>query len=160
MNVQYINAILDAIKHTFMEMLEFSIKFNNPVVKTEYHPRYEVSVVLTLSGDLTGCIALNFPTTTVLKIASEFTGHIIEDLPEAADAIREIANMVSGQADTELQLKNVSYSLPSVHIGNNLVAYTPSSTVFSMDCLMDKDRFEIDIALYKESRQCKGNEIC
>lgn len=147
MNVQYINAILDAIKHTFKEMLELSIKFNNPVVKTEHHPCYEVGVIVTLSGDLTGCIALNFSTTTALKIASEFTGHTIEELSEATDAIREIANMVSGQADTKLQFENVSYSLPTVQIGDHLFAYPPFSTVFSMGCIMDEDRFEIDIAL-------------
>lgn len=159
MNVQYINAILDAVKYTFMEMFELSIKFNNPRVKTQHHPCYEVSVVLTLSGDLSGCIALNFPTTMALEIASKITGTPINSLSEASDAIREIANMVSGQADTVLELENVVYSLPSVYIGDGLIFYPSSATVFSMDCIIDNNNFEIDIALYRKAEECRKKDF-
>ena len=66
---------------------------------------------------------------------------------ETVDAISEIANMVTGVADTELNIENVTYSLPSVIMTKDGIKYSSNTFVFSMPCSMDSGAFEVDIAL-------------
>lgn len=148
MKVQYVNSILSAVKNVFISMLDMSVTFENPIKKKIHHPSYEISSVIEISGDLSGCIVLSYPTEMAKIVASEMLNETFTDInDETIDAISEIANMVTGVADTELNIENVSYSLPSVFRDRDKIEYASNSFVFSMPCLMDSGAFEVDIAL-------------
>ncbi len=154
MNVQYSNAILNAIKHVFATMLGISVQFENPITKENRHPTYDVSCIMGLTGAMTGCIILSFPDKIAQKVASsiieEDVKHMDEDL---IDAICEVTNMVTGYADSELQIENLHYSLPSVMIEKGKVAYPSNIFIFSMPCITEFGRFEVDIALSEVNQE-------
>ena len=148
MKVQYVNSILNAVKHVFISMLDLSVSFRDPVTKITRHPTYEVSSCIGISGHLSGYIVLSYPERVAMKVASEMLEERIDQVDDGLiDALCEIANMVTGVADTELELDNLSYSLPTVSKFRNGLRYPSGSFVFSMSCIMDSGEFEVDICL-------------
>ena len=148
MKVQYVNSILNAVKHVFISMLGLPVSFRDPVTKIMRRPTYEISSCIRIAGRLNGYIVLSFPKTVAMKVASEMLEERIDQVDDGLiDALSEIANMVTGVADTELELDNLSYSLPAVSELKNGLRYPSKGFVFSMSCIMDVGEFEVDICL-------------
>jgi CheY-specific phosphatase CheX len=148
LKVRYVNSILNAVKHVFISMLGQPVSFRDPITKIARHPTYEVSSCISIAGRLNGYIVLSFPKTVAMKVASEMLEERIDKVDDGLiDALCEIANMVTGVTDTELELDNLHYSLPSVSKIGNRLRYPPKSFVFSMSCIMDVGEFEVDICL-------------
>jgi CheY-specific phosphatase CheX len=148
LKVQYVNSILSAVKRVFVSALDMPVKFDNPYNKKRHHPSYDVSSIIKIRGELTGCIVLSYPKEMATILASEMLDEKLTEInEETVDAILEIANMVIGVADTELNLENVTYSLPSVIMTKEEIEYSSNTFVFSMPCSMDSGAFEVDIAL-------------
>ncbi len=148
MNAQYANAILSAIKHVFESMMEIRVKFENSITKEIRHPTYDISCIIGITGAMTGCIVLSFPKEIAKNVASailqEKIEHIDEDL---IDAICEVTNMVTGYADSGLQIDDLQYSLPTVTIEKGKLVYPRNIDIFSMPCIIKSGKFEVDIAL-------------
>jgi chemotaxis protein CheX len=120
-------------------------------MKIARHPTYEISSFISISGHLNGCIALSFPKDVAMKVASEMLEERIDKIDSGLlDALCEIANMVTGVADTELETDHLSYSLPAVSEFKEGLCYPPDSFIFSMSCAMDSGEFEVDIALLED----------
>ena len=159
MKVQYVNSILDAVKYVFISMLDLPVSFQNPITKVARHPTYEVSSFIGITGYLKGCIVLSFPKDVAMKVASEMLEERIDAIDAGlVDALCEIANMVTGVADTALELDNLSYSLPEVARNREGLHYPAGSFVFSMTCTMDSGDFEVDIALSEDGTEDKARE--
>jgi chemotaxis protein CheX len=148
LKVQYVNSILSAVKHVFLSMLDLPVKFKNPIIKDTRHPTHALSSIVSLTGHLNGWIVISYPIDIAKKVASELLGGCLDAVDaELIDALCEIANMVTGVADTALEIENLTYSLPSVaNIGDKIV-YPTDCFVFSMSCILDAGEFEVDIAL-------------
>jgi chemotaxis protein CheX len=148
LKVQYVNSILNAVKHVFISMLDLPVSFNNPITKIARHPTYEISSFIGISGHLNGCIVLSYPKEIAMKVASEMLEERIDKIDDGLkDALCEIANMVTGVTDTELEIDNLTYSLPTVSKFKDGLRYPAGSFIFSMSCIMDSGEFEVDIAL-------------
>jgi chemotaxis protein CheX len=148
LKVQYVNSILNAVKHVFISMLGLPVSFRDPVTKITRHPTYEISSCIRIAGCLNGYIVLSYPKTVAMKVASEMLEEQIDQIDDGLiDALCEIANMVTGVSDTELELDNLSYSLPAVSELKNGLRYPQNGFVFSMSCIMDGGEFEVDICL-------------
>lgn len=130
-------------------MLDMPIEFKNPTKKDAPHPNHEISSIVTIKGEISGSIVLSYPKGMAMHVASELIDEKHSEFDsEVTDAINEISNMVTGVADTDLELENVSYSLPTVVKGKGKIAYPVHAFVFCMTCIMDAGTFEVDIALY------------
>ena len=152
MKVQYINSILNSIKAVFVSMLDMSVKFKDPTRKELLHPSYDISSIIEIDGKISGCIVLSFPSRLAARVASEMLDENYTKMNDKViDVVNEIANMITGMADTELEIEDVSYSLPKVIAGNKSISYPDQSFVFSMPCIMKSGTFEVDIALYDSS---------
>jgi chemotaxis protein CheX len=148
LKVQYVNSILSAVKHVFLSMLDLPVKFENPIIKNTRHPTHALSSIVSINGHLNGCIVISYPVDIAKKVASEMLGGCRHEIDaELIDALCEIANMVTGVADTELEIENLTYSLPSVTKIRDKIVYPTDSFVFSMSCILDAGEFEVDIAL-------------
>lgn len=148
MNVQYTNAILSAIKHVFDSMLDLEVTFENPVTKQVRYPTYDISCNIGLTGVMTGCIVLSFPKEIAKRIASAILRENIRTIDETLiDAICEVTNMVTGYADSDLQIEDLHYALPTVTIEKGMLLYPTNITIFSMPCIISHGKFEVDIAL-------------
>lgn len=163
MKVQYVNSILNSVKNVFVSMLDMTVDFNNPIKKDLFHPSYDISTAVKISGDVSGCIVLSFPREMAKHVASEILDEQCSEInDDVMDAINEIANMVTGMADTELEMENVSYSLPMVIVGKGRITYPDKAFVFCMPCIMQAGTFDVDIVLYDLSHASgkKENQPC
>jgi chemotaxis protein CheX len=159
LKVQYVNSILNAVKHVFISMLDLPVSFRDPVTKITRHPTYEVSTFIGITGHLNGYIVLSYPKNVAVKVATKMLEERIDKIDDGLiDALCEIANMVTGVADTEMELDNLSYSLPDVSRFRNGLRYPAGSFVFSMSCAMDSGDFEVDICLAEADTEEKSRE--
>lgn len=140
-------------------MLDMTVKFKNPIRKEQLHPSYDVSSIIKINGDVSGCIVLSFPKQMAMHVASEILEEQCTKInDEVMDAVNEIANMVTGMADSALEMEAVSYSLPMVIAGKGRITYPDQAFVFCMPCIMKAGTFEVDIALYELSSTEDGKE--
>jgi chemotaxis protein CheX len=118
MQPNQIMPFIEATKNVFSTMLKMKVTFGTPVQQREPDPKYDVSGIIGLSGELSGVIVLTFPTETALKCVEAFAGMKVEpDSESFADALGELTNMVSGAAKARIKGFDLSISCPSVVMG-------------------------------------------
>ena len=157
MDVRYINPFIEAVQSVFSTMLQIDVTLGKPHV-TEALPRYDISGIIGMSGDVVGAIVLSFPAPVAKTVIGKFAGG---DYPlesaDFADALGEIVNMISGAAKAKFDGKNVSISTPSVVVGAGHTIARPSRTVcISLPCKVYCGEFSIDIAIREETQQARA----
>lgn len=152
MESQYVNAVLTGVKQVFSTMLDLSVSFENPIIKSVRQPSYDISSIIGVSGIVKGCIVLSLPRHVAMRIAAKMLEDIeINTDEDLIDAICEITNMVIGSADTEMEFEDVYYSLPTVSIDKDKIMYPKHTLIFSMACRLESGSFEVDIAISDNS---------
>jgi len=118
MDVKYINPFMSSIRNVFSTMLRLDVAFSKPHVKKSEEAEHDVSGIIGLSGDVDGVVIVSFPKLAAVRIASTFAGTDLSEADEDfADAIGELANMISGNAKKDFDGLNVYLSPPSVVVG-------------------------------------------
>jgi chemotaxis protein CheX len=114
MKAEYINPFLKSTVETFKIMLNTAVKPGKPYLLKEPHDA-DISGVISISGDITGMLALAYPLATALKISSKFLGEEIKELNSGvSDCIGELSNIISGFAKKDLRSLHLSISLPRI----------------------------------------------
>jgi chemotaxis protein CheX len=149
MDVRYINPFITAIQHVFKTMLKTDILISKPRLKEKDERSADVSSIIGLSGGATGSVVLCFPAKTAVAAASKFAGTTMtEDHPDFADALGELANMVSGQAKSKFHGVQVTISLPSVVRGSNhCVLKSQRMPAIVLPCDSELGRFSVEVAM-------------
>ena len=148
MDVKYINPFLVAVENVFNTMLELPFTLGKPALKKEPVPENEISSIIGLSGDVTGCVVINLSRKLALRLASALLDEEITDIDEdCTDAIGEIANMIAGNAKTDFPSGNTSISVPSVVIGQHKMRYPQGIPVISFRCKTECGELIIDLAM-------------
>jgi len=134
MKVEYINPFIESVKELFRTMLGAELERGNPnVAGGGANPR-EVTALIGLSGHVRGTVAISFPVSTALKIASRLTGCENTILDETVfDTITELVNIVAGGAKAKLHRDGdppTQLSLPTVVRGNHYSVEYPSQSVW------------------------------
>ncbi len=120
MNVSYINPFIQATLETFKTMLNIEAVPEEPRIKQEPIPTYDVSGVIGLSGDAKGTVAISFPKFMALKVVSALLGVTLKEIdPDLTDGIGEMANIIVGNAKQHLNGFHLSISLPNVIVGRD-----------------------------------------
>ena len=147
-DVKYINPFLVAVENVFNTMLELPFTLGKPSLKKEPVPDHEVSGIIGLSGDVSGCVVINLSRELALRLASALLDDEITDIDEdCTDAIGEIANMIAGNAKTDFPSGNTSISVPSVVIGQHKMRYPQGIPVITIPCHTDSGELIIDLAM-------------
>lgn len=150
MDVVFINAFVKAVGNVFMTMLKTEVMVKSPILKTSDEPKYDVSGIISVSGDMIGLVVLNFPQSVAEKIAQQFLG-----MPTTAgsedfnDAIGELANMISGNAKASFTGKRCQIGCPSVIIGKGHKVYVqqPEVKAIELPCTCSFGDFVVEISL-------------
>ena len=151
MDVRYINPFLIAVQNVFETMINIPFKLGKPTIKKDDVPSYEISGIIGISGEVTGCVVVSFSEGIALQLASALLDEELTEVNgDCTDAIGEIANMIAGNAKNGFPKRNTSVSVPTVIIGKHRVAYPSGLPIISIPCEASNGRFEIDVAL-KES---------
>ncbi|MDM8537878.1 chemotaxis protein CheX [Desulfobacterales bacterium HSG17] len=120
MDAKLINPFIKATIEVIKTMASVTPSSKKPYLKKDDAATGDVSSIVGITGKTNGTIAFSFSGTCILKIVSNMFGEDVLDLDEeVADAVGEIANMVSGQARQELETIGFLFdgAIPSVFMG-------------------------------------------
>ncbi|MEM6654454.1 MAG: chemotaxis protein CheX [Planctomycetota bacterium] len=129
MQVEHINPFLGAISNTFSTMLGAEVPKRGQLVLGDPKVRtYPISGIIGLSGNAIGTVVINLSNEVALRAASAL---LLEEKSEidddVLDAVGELANVVAGQAKSQLEEFNLSISLPNVVHGEGHVIRFPGT---------------------------------
>lgn len=152
MDAQYINPILNAVQDVFMTMAEMDVLAGKPALNTGKMPAYDVNGRIGLSGAVSGAICLSLSEGLSLKLAScmleEEYGELDED---SIDALKEITNMIVGNAKSNFPDDNVEISVPDLILGKNPDIYPTGLPIISIPFSTDSGKFTVDITFRKNA---------
>lgn len=129
MKVEHINPFLKAVTNTFATMLSADAHRGELTLGDPKQRTYPISGLIGLSGKASGMVVINLSTEVALRAASMM---LMDDLKEVdedvLDAVGELANVIAGQAKTELEQYQLSVGLPNVITGEGHEVRFPSNT--------------------------------
>lgn len=149
MDQSFIIPFIKATTNVFETMFQSPVSMGKPEIRRDETP-FDVSGIITFSGDVEGGVNLCFPTATAHRLVSLFTGMDMSDASsdDLCDAVGEIVNMIAGGAKAQFSGKQVSISTPTVVIGaaHSVYGKRDAVTVF-IPCECDCGEFGVEIVL-------------
>jgi chemotaxis protein CheX len=153
MNAKYINPILTAVQDVFQTMVGMDVTAGKPALNTAKMPAFEVNGRIGLSGTASGAICVSLPMDLSLKLASGMLEEEYSELDEdSIDALKEITNMIVGNAKSNFPDDGVVISVPDLVIGKNSDIYPTGLPIISIPFITENDKFIVDIAVKKSSQ--------
>jgi chemotaxis protein CheX len=149
MDASSINAFVKAVENVFSMMLQTSVTVHEPVLKATHEPKYDVSGIIGISGDMFGVIVLSFPVEVAERVASMFTGMTLKvDDEDFTDAVGELVNMVSGNAKASFEDKRCQISCPTVVVGKGHTVFRQRNIPsIELPCSCDCGDFIVEISV-------------
>ncbi|MDY6904651.1 MAG: chemotaxis protein CheX [Thermodesulfobacteriota bacterium] len=153
MDVTLINPFINATLKVLEMMAFVKATHGRPFLKKDNKLIGDVTGVIGITGEATGTLSISFDETAILSIISSMFGEAMTEVnQEAADAVGEITNMVSGQARKELEEagKYLQAAIPSVVTGKNhtLIQIVEGPKIaIPFDLLDNKGSFTIEVCL-------------
>jgi len=149
MDVRYINPFITSVQNVFKTSLATDVVISKPLIKAVDEEFADVSAVLGLSGDATGCVVLSLPMNTAVKVAGKFTGLEMNSQNDRFSvALSELANMVAGQAKPQLNDLNMTISIPTVIVGKEqVVSQAKLAPRLALPCDSMLGRFCVDVVM-------------
>jgi chemotaxis protein CheX len=149
MDVRFINPFIGAIGNVFQTMLGLEVEYGKPQFGHTENVGHDVSGIIGLSGDVEGSVVVSFPMASALKIAGTFGGmEMTEPDEDFADAIGELANMISGNAKKDFEGLNVMISVPSVVVGcGHTVKSNRVLPTVNIPCQCEAGEFVVEIGM-------------
>jgi chemotaxis protein CheX len=146
MDSRYIVPFVKSVQNVFQTMLQMPVEVGPPALRTNT-PTYDVSAIIAMSGDVDGSVVLSFPTGTADRVIALFTGSALASgSPDFADAVGELANMISGGAKAKFPGKQVSISCPSVVVGQaHMVQSQKDAICILIPCTCDCGEFAVEV---------------
>lgn len=119
MDAAYIVAFVRSLQDVSSTMLDLDVEVGSPKIHRDADAGYDVSAIISLSGDCVGSVALCFSTPTAAAMVGKFAGTEIDPhSPDFTDGVGELANMIIGGAKSKFSGgMSVSISCPSVIVG-------------------------------------------
>jgi chemotaxis protein CheX len=152
MDAKYINPILDAVQDVFMTMAGMDVLAGKPGLNTGKIPAYDVTGRIGLSGAVSGAICVSFSDDLSLKLVSCILEEDYSELDEdSIDALKEITNMIVGNAKSNFPDDNVEISVPDLLLGKSSDIYPNGLPIISIPFSTDSGNFTVDITFRKNS---------
>ncbi len=152
MNVNYINPFLKAVRNVFDTMIEVPFTLGKPNIKPDDVPKFEISGIIGISGDVQGCVVISLSKGIALQLASALLDEKLTEINgDCTDAIGEIANMIAGDAKSKFPKTNTAVSVPTVVLGKHQVAYPSGIPIITIPCKTSGGELAIDIAIKEKS---------
>lgn len=115
---EYVNPIITSTRNVFEMMLGCTPKRTGLMLRGDNTPKYEVSAIIGLTGQVAGTIVVSFSQASGGEIVKRILGSDSPTLiPDITDAVGELTNMIAGSAKAKLEHLNLSLSIPNVITG-------------------------------------------
>jgi chemotaxis protein CheX len=152
MDPRYIQPFVVAVKKVFDTMINLPLSLGKPFLKKGNEVPYEISGIIGLSGNVSGCVVISMSHEIAFQLVSSLIGETVTELDgDCTDAIGEIANMIAGNAKTDFPGTGNSISVPSVVVGKHKVSYPSGLPIIAIPCKTDKGELIIEIALKEKN---------
>ncbi len=158
MDASYITVFIHATKNVFAARLDLAVTFGKPTLHENFpHHECDVTCIIGMSGDLVGSVMLNFPMASACEFTARYTSPKgVPASEDVCDAIGEVVDLITGAATAEFEGRNVSFSCPSIVIGDNHKIQLPSDCLcISIYCQSECGSFMIDVSI---KRSCLRQE--
>ena len=134
MNVKYINPFIESVYEVFSTMLNCEVHRGDVTLSRQGgHPQHLVALI-GLSGPARGMVALSLPVATSLAVMGRLLGEEPAEVnEEVADALAEVANVITGNAKARLSgdsERPINLGLPTVVTGSDYKVVYPSDSVW------------------------------
>lgn len=151
MDVTFINPFISSTLDVFDKMAKVKCTPNKPFIKDRSdrsHKLYQISAIIELTGALVnGMVSLAFSESLAMHLAAAFSKERIDECDALChDALRELINVVAGQAKKDLPGGLIQMSLPRV-IRTERVVILPKIPVIILPFDTAGGRFIMQIAL-------------
>jgi chemotaxis protein CheX len=151
MKVEYINPFITATFEILKTVAEFNPVKGKLSLKNEPVPSYGVSVLVGVVGEVKGQVIYSLSEETAKGISSKMMmGMPVEEFDEMAkSAISELANMITGNASTQLSGQGlvVDISPPTLVTGTDVHITTNTMQTIVVPVETGEGIFEINVAL-------------
>lgn len=150
MDVRYINPFIEATHHVLETMASIKVETGKPFLKKDTIAKGDVSGVIGLAGDVQGTISVTFTEICILAIVTNLFGEKVTEVnKEIADAVGEIANMISGQARQKLEGMglNLKAAIPTVVMGkDHTIHHITDKKIVAIPFSTDNGAFTIEVS--------------
>lgn len=121
------NVIIASTRDTFQKMMEVEITRKSIEAVDRNKSLYEVTSIISLTGELHGTICLSMTNETVLALAHRIMGMEFTEVDElVSSCVSEFANMIAGSSKVALSGMNLDLGLPGVIQGKDCKFNFPS----------------------------------
>ncbi|MBL4886492.1 MAG: chemotaxis protein CheX [Planctomycetaceae bacterium] len=120
------NVIIASTHDAFVKMTNVEIERKSVVAIARNRPLYDVTSVISLTGDLNGTVCLSMTNETVLAMAHRMMGMEFTEVDElVASCVSEFANIIAGSSKMALSHLNMDIGLPSIIRGKECIIDFP-----------------------------------
>ncbi len=152
MEVKYINPFITSIHNTMETMVGITPERMPPYVKDHNRVQGDISGIIGFADkNITGSVALSFPTAAALKIYHLMMGEIATRLSsDVQDIVGELANIVVGGAKKEFSEMGLSFhiSIPFVVLGrDHIISHKFGTPVVVVPFKIGDDTFSMEITM-------------
>ena len=150
MRADYVNPFYQATNDVLNNMLELTTERGELDVVEDIIPGKEANVNIGITGNLKGSVLFSFPKDMTLEIVRIMSGMELEELDSfVTSALGEVANIISGNAVTNLKNQNYDCDIvpPQIFIGqsNSISMATDKALVLPINT--DIGVFDINISI-------------
>lgn len=149
-----INPFVKAAQDVFQHLFNAEIKKGDISDKINPSASYEVAIIIGVSGThYTGVVVFSMARSTAVKIVKAFDAEMDVDEESAgfADALGELANIISGNALSEFSKEGVLLTIttPSVVIGQAFEVHLLDQKTITVEVVTPYGNLQINIAIKK-----------
>lgn len=154
MQAQHINPFIAGFQAITQEVAGIPFKPTNKSLKQRPVSSKNVIIMLGVTGDLRGNVAINIDETTAMKIASNMMGGMaVESFDEIAkSAVSELGNMVMGRVCTAISEQGLLIDItpPSLLTGDNLQLSFAKLPLLSVTFKHEEWEVDFDISIHAQ----------
>ena len=153
MNVEYINAFIEASQIVLRQMAGINAKLGNTYLKASPYQSDAVLIIVGLTGNVRGQVVFTMNKRAAMCIASGMmAGVTISELDEISkSAVTELTNTILGNTATILYNKGIKVEItpPSLLMGDNMEVTTNKMKTLCVPLTIsnDNDIMEIDLSV-------------
>ena len=150
MKEEYVNAFLTPAMLVWGMELDVALDFTGAKAVANQYTTDRLTTIIGINGDLKGNVLYEMSEETSLLVAARMLGENITKLDEIAlSAIGELANMITGNAATELSSYDYRCDItpPVIIKPTNATVFTPDSPLILADFSSDFGQLSVRICL-------------
>ncbi len=150
-NAEYVNPFLEAASAVFKSILNVDLRRGKLVIKESPAPSMEISIIIGITGGVTGDVIYSMGFPMVKKIAEILAPGLSEEQikSEYKDIVGELANMITGNAMNLFASsgKQIDITTPTVVEGKEVTITMIKQTTLGINLYSPMGQLEMNIAL-------------